>query len=128
MQFSLKCKLWFLDGKVDNGKTVSNPNIGQGELTIKYSNSKDREFYQIGLSAIINGISIYIMGIDDKKYLSETYGYKLGKACVTGYCIKFKTLKVENIILLEEAIRFGIEKGKNMNYKLPEIKDRNLMI
>jgi hypothetical protein len=28
MQFSLKCKLWFLDGKVDNGKTVSNPNIG----------------------------------------------------------------------------------------------------
>ena len=25
-----KCKLWFLDGKDDKGKTVSNPNIGYG--------------------------------------------------------------------------------------------------
>jgi hypothetical protein len=28
MQVLPKCKLWFLDGKDDNGKTVSNPNIG----------------------------------------------------------------------------------------------------
>ena len=25
-----KCKLWFLDGKDDKGKIVSNPNIGYG--------------------------------------------------------------------------------------------------
>ena len=29
------CKLWFLDGKDDKGKTVSNPNIGYGLLTMK---------------------------------------------------------------------------------------------
>ena len=29
------CKLWFLDGKDDKGKTVSNPNIGYGFHTIK---------------------------------------------------------------------------------------------
>ena len=27
-----KCKLWFLDGKDDKGKTVSNPNIGYGTI------------------------------------------------------------------------------------------------
>jgi hypothetical protein len=106
---SPKCKLWFLDGKDDKGKTVSNPNIGYGSYTIKYADGTTREFYQIGLSANTTGISVYIMGIDDKKYLAETYGNKLGKASVTAYCIKFKTLKDINTDALEEAIRFGFE-------------------
>jgi hypothetical protein len=29
------CKLWFLDGKNSENKTVSNPNIGYGLQTIK---------------------------------------------------------------------------------------------
>ena len=102
-------KLWFLDGKGSNNKTISNPNIGYGSYTIKYADGKTREFYQIGLSANTTGISVYIMGIADKKYLAETYGKTLGKATVTGYCIKFKTLKDINIETLEAAIRFGFE-------------------
>ena len=103
------CKLWFLDGKNDKGKTVSNPNIGYGIQTIKYADGKTREFYQIGLSANKTGISVYIIGIEDKKYLAQAYGKKLGKASVSGYCIKFKTLKDINIDILEEAIRYGVE-------------------
>jgi hypothetical protein len=104
-----KCKLWFLDGKDDKGKTVSNPNIGYGLRTIKYANEKTREFYQIGLSANTTGISVYILGIHDKTYLANTYGKKIGKASVTGYCIKFTTLKDINIEILEAAIRDGFE-------------------
>ncbi len=100
-------KLWFLDGKDDKGKTVSNPNIGYGFYTIKYANGKTREFYQISLCATTTGISVYIMGIKDKTYLAQTYGKKLGKASVTGYCIKFKTLKDININMLEAAILCG---------------------
>jgi len=103
------CKLWFLDGKNSEGKTVSNPNIGYGELTMKYADGKSREFYQIGLSANTTGISVYIMGIDDKKYLAETYGKKIGKASVSGYCIKFKGLKDINIDVLKSAIQDGVE-------------------
>lgn len=103
------CKLWFLDGKDDKGKTVSNPNIGYGFHTIKYSDGTTREFYQIGMSANTTGISVYILGIKDKKYLALTYGKKIGKASVTGYCIKFKTLNDINIDILEAAIRFGFE-------------------
>ena len=102
-----KCKLWFLDGKDDKGKIVSNPNIGFGLKTIKYADGKTKEFYQIGISATATGISVYIMGIEDKKYLPETYGKTIGKASVTGYCIKFKTLKDINIDILEAAIRDG---------------------
>ncbi len=104
-----KCKLWFLDGKDDNGKTVSNPNIGYGLQTIKYADGKTREFYRIGISANTTGISVYILGIEDKKFLAETYGKKIGKANVTGYCIKFKTLKDINIDVLETAIKYGLE-------------------
>ena len=103
------CKLWFLDGKDCENKTVSNPNIGYGRHTIKYADGKSREFYQIGISANKTGISVYILGIKDKKYLARTYGNKLGKASVSGYCIKFKTLKDINIDILKEAILYGVE-------------------
>jgi hypothetical protein len=104
-----KYKLWFLDGKDDKGKVVSNPNIGYGSYVIKYADGSTREFYQVGLSANTTGISVYIMGIDDKKYLVNTYGKKLGKASVTGYCIKFKTLKDINMDILEAAILDGVK-------------------
>ena len=104
-----KCKLWFLDGKDDKGKTVSNPNIGYGLQTIKYADGSTREFYQIGISANTAGISVYIMGIEDKKYLDRTYGKEIGKASVSGYCIKFRKLKDINIDILEAAIRDGVK-------------------
>jgi hypothetical protein len=104
-----RCRLWFLDGKDSDGKTVSNPNIGYGLHTIKYANGKTREFYQIGLSANTTGISVYILGIEDKKYLAKAYGKKLGKASVSGYCIKFKALKDIDIETLVAAIRYGVE-------------------
>lgn len=104
-----KSELWFLDGKDDKGKIVSNPNIGYGSYSIQYADGSNREFYQIGLSANTTGISVYIMGIKDKAWLPDTYGKKLGKASVTGYCIKFKTLKDINIDILEAAILSGVK-------------------
>ena len=112
LQVMPTCKLWFLDGKNSEGKVVSNPNIGYGAYTLKYADETAREFYQIGLSANTTGISVYILGIKDKKYLAKTYGKKLGKASVTGYCIRFKSLKDINIDILKEAIRYGVE-GKS---------------
>ncbi len=104
-----KSKLWFLDGKNSENKTVSNPNIGYGSYTIKYADGSTREFYQIGFSANTTGISLYVMGLKDKTHLSRAYGKKIGKASVTSYCIKFKTLKDINLDILEEAIRYGVE-------------------
>jgi hypothetical protein len=109
LRISPECKLWFLDGRNEEGKIVSNPNIGYGVQLIEYANGTNREFYQIGISANTTGISIYIIGIEDKKLLSRIYGENLGKASVTGYCIKFKTLKDVNMDTLEEVIRFGFD-------------------
>lgn len=102
-------KLWFADGKNEENKTVSNPNIGYGEYTIKYADGKTKAFFQIGLSANKTGISIYILGLKDKTYLAQTFGAQLGKAGITGYCIKFKTLRDINTGVLEAAIRYGFE-------------------
>ncbi|WP_232831890.1 DUF1801 domain-containing protein [Taibaiella helva] len=102
-------KLWFLDGKDSDGKIVANPNVGYGSYTIKYADGTTRDFYQVGLSANKTGISVYILGIKDKTYLAQTYGKALGKASVTGYCIRFKALKDINMEVLEAAIRYGFE-------------------
>ena len=106
-----QCRLWFLDGKNSQNKIVTNPNIGYGLHTTKYANGTAREFYKIGLSANKAGISVYIMGIKDKTYLAKNFGRKLGKASVSGYCIKFKSLKDINIDILEAAIRYGMQEG-----------------
>ena len=113
LQVMPACKLWFLDGKDSENKTVSNPNIGYGSHTIKYADGTTREFYQIGLSANKTGISVYVLGIKDKAYLAQTYGKKLGKVSVTGYCIRFKTIKDINIDILQAAIGYGVEAQKN---------------
>lgn len=102
-------KLWFLDGKDAKGKVVSNPNIGYGAQTLKKAGGKTQEFYRIGLSANTTGISVYIMGLADKTFLPSTFGKKLSKASVTGYCIKFKSLKDIDVEMLEEAMRGCIE-------------------
>lgn len=104
-----KCKLWFLDGKDEAGEIVSNPNVGYGIQNLKLANGKTREFYQIGLSANTTGISVYIMGLKDRTYLAKTFGKKLGKASVTGYCIKFRTLSDIRVEALKAAIQYGVE-------------------
>jgi hypothetical protein len=103
-------KLWFDTGIDENNKVVCNPTIGYGTQTLHYANGSTKEFFQIGISPNTTGISIYFMGLKDKKYLFETYGQTLGKANITGYCIKFKTLKDLNTKVLEEALKFGLQK------------------
>ena len=107
LEISPNCKLWFLDGTDAQGKVVTNPNIGYGSINLHYKDGSSREFYQIGLSGNTTGISIYIMGIEDKNFLPKTFGEKLGKATVTGYCIKFKKIQDINLDVLKEAVKFG---------------------
>jgi hypothetical protein len=103
------CRLWFTDGRNSEGKVVANPNIGYGSYTIKNADGTTKEFFRVGMSANTVGISIYILGLEDKTYLAETFGKTIGKASVTGYCIKFKSLKDINIEVLQAAIRYGLE-------------------
>jgi len=44
------------------------------------------------------------MGVEDKQYLSKTYGAKLGKAKITGYCIEFRHIGDINLSVLEEIV------------------------
>lgn len=106
------CKLWFLDGKDERGRTVSNPNIRYGSQIRTYANGEDREFYQIGTSANTTGLSVYIMGLKDKRHLADTYGKKIGQASVTGYCIRFRTLSNIDVDTLVDAMRYGIEQTR----------------
>ena len=110
MQLLPNAKLWFLDGKNEDGKVVSNPNIGYGFQILTAANGTKKDFYQIGISGNTTGISVYVIGLPDKKYLPATYSNLIGKASVTGYCIKFKTLKDINTDVLEKLILDGFEK------------------
>jgi hypothetical protein len=109
LEMNPDCKLWFQDGRDENGKVVSNPSIGYGALGKQYTNGKTKEIFQTGISANSTGLSVYIMGMKDKTYLRVKYGDSIGKANVTGYCIKCKALKEIDIETLKEAIRDGMK-------------------
>ena len=113
LKLSQGCKLWYTDGKNEEGKMVTNPDSGYGSYLINYKDGSSREFYRIGLSATKTGISVYIMGINDRSYLPNTFGERIGKAKVTGYCISFKKLEDVNLDVLEEAMRFGFAYKEN---------------
>ena len=104
------CRLWFVDGRDESGKVVSNPSIGYGVFKKQYADGKSKEFYRTGISANTSGLSVYIMGLEDKKYLPEKYSDAIGKASVTGYCIKFKSLKDIDLDVLKQAIQDGFER------------------
>jgi hypothetical protein len=101
-------KLWIENGRDEAGKVVTNPTIGYGQQTMSLAKGKSREMFQIGISANTSGISIYLIGIRNKLDLAQQFGAKLGKAKVTGYCIKFKQLADLNPTVLEEVLRMGI--------------------
>ena len=101
-------KLWMEDGKNEAGKVVTNPTIGYGQQTMLLAKGKSREMFQIGISSNTSGISIYLIGIRNKLDLAEQFGQKLGKAKVSGYCIKFKQLADLDLTVLEEVLRLGI--------------------
>ncbi len=78
------CKLWFLDGKDEKEKLSPTQILDMVAKPFNTPMEKPGDFYQIGVSANTTGISVYIMGVDDKKYLAQTFGRDLGKASVTG--------------------------------------------
>lgn len=108
LQLSPGSRLWFSDGKDDKNRTVSNPTIGYGTHRMKYADGKSREVFQVGVSGNKTGISIYVLGLKDKKYLAKEFGKKLGKASVTGYCIRFKAVSDLDPDTLEALLRYGL--------------------
>jgi hypothetical protein len=111
LHLSPNCKLWYLDGKDETGKVISNPNIGYGIHQLNYANGSNKEFYRIGICATSTGISVYILGIPDKNFLKLNFEKRLGKASISGYCIKFKKLQDIQLEVLKEAIIKGFELG-----------------
>ncbi len=102
-----KCKLWFDNGINEEGKVVTNPTIGYGLQTLHYAKGDPREFFQIGICATTTGISIYLIGLKDKNLLKETFSPSIGKATITGYCVKYKRFSELNPESLTKLIQFG---------------------
>lgn len=109
-------KLWFLDGKNEEGKVVANPNISYGQYTIQYADGSTKEFYRVGLSSNTTGVSVYIMGLPDNKFLIDNYAERIGKAKISGYCIKFKSLADISLIVLQEVIESAFKISESVQY------------
>jgi hypothetical protein len=104
LQLMPNCQQWYFDGKNEAGKQVTYPTIGYGTYTITYKNGSTRPFFRIGLLANPKGLSVYIMGLEDKNYLKDNYEKTIGKASISSYGIKFKSVNDINLELLKEAI------------------------
>jgi hypothetical protein len=98
----------FYDGKDKEGKVVTNPAIGFGSYLHHFSDGRVEEVYRLGLSPNATGFSIYVLGLKDKEILKTRFANSLGKAKVTGYCIKFKSLKDLDEKIVLDLIKFAL--------------------
>ena len=89
----------------DRGKQVAHPTIGYGNYIITYKDGNTREFFRIGLLANPTGLAVHIMGINDRKFLMNTYGKTIGTAKVGSYAITFKSINDINLEILKKAIQ-----------------------
>lgn len=94
----------FFDGKDEKGKVVANPTIGYGKTKLIYKDGSHQDTFRIGLSANSTGISIYVLGLEDKNFLKENFATRIGKAKVTGYCIRFSKLTDVDSVVLQEIV------------------------
>jgi hypothetical protein len=100
-----QAELHFFDGRNEAGKVVTNPTIGFGKTRIHYTNGSFQDTFRIGICATSTGLSMYILGLEDKKFLNEFLGDRLGKAKITGYAIGFKKTSDIDLSVLRDLIR-----------------------
>jgi hypothetical protein len=98
----------FYDGKDKEGKVVTNGTIGFGSYLHHFSDGRMEQLYRIGISPNATGFSIYVLGLMDKEILKTRFANSLGKAKVTGYCIKFKSLKDLDEKIVLDLIKFAL--------------------
>ncbi len=101
--------LQFFDGKNEEGKVIANPTIGFGKCRLNYANGSFQDSFRLGISSNATGISIYITGLKDKNILQEKFGNRLGKAKITGYCVRFKKLGDLDKTVLAALISFAMK-------------------
>ncbi len=109
LQLMPEAKRTFFDGLNEEGKVVANPTIGYGERTLYYVDGSSKDSFRIGVSANKTGISIYLIGLEDHDYLKKHFADKMGKASVSAYCIRFKSLKDLDLNVLKEVLTYGAD-------------------
>ena len=102
-------KLHFESGVSDNGKIIHNPTLCYGELDLPLSGGKTRKTFQIGLTSNATGLSIHVMGLRNKCSLKELMGHNIGKASITGYCLRMKTINDISLEALSEGLTKAIQ-------------------
>ncbi len=100
-----KAQLHFFDGKNAEGKVVANPTIGFGNCRLHYADGRHQDTFRLGISANSTGLSIHILGLKDKIFLTEFLGTRLGKVKITGYAIRCRRMSEIEEGVLRELVR-----------------------
>lgn len=66
--------------------------IGYGPFHYRYATGREGDTAIVGLAERKNGMSLYVLGWKDGRYLAEAWGPRLGKADCGRSCVRFRTL------------------------------------
>ncbi len=80
--------------------------IGYGKYHYHYASGREGDWSLIALASQKNYISVYVCSINKNgKYLAEEYKDKLPKASIGKSCIRFKSIKDIDLLILKEIIK-----------------------
>ena len=78
--------------------------IGYGNYAYQRSDKKQVQWFTVGLTRQKNYFSVYVNAVEEKKYLAEIYGPRLGKVKTGKSSISFRNLSDVNLDVLSEMI------------------------
>ncbi len=83
--------------------------IGYGHLSNTNSKGEAVDWFQVGLAAQKNHLSVYVNVTDEGEYLGAIYGKRLGKVKVGSASLGFRSVEDINIDVFTEMIQRAAE-------------------
>lgn len=81
--------------------------IGYGDVTTTQSRGRKVEWFMVGLALQKNHISLYVNAVQNGRYVSESFGPKLGKVKVGKASISFKRVDDVDLAVLTEVLEIA---------------------
>lgn len=79
--------------------------LGYGKYHYKYASGREGDWSRLALANQKNYISLYVMCVEEGKYLAESYKDKLPKASIGKSCIRFKRLADLDLEVVRELVQ-----------------------
>jgi hypothetical protein len=83
--------------------------LGYGPFHYRYASGREGDTFAIGMMDGAQALSVYVLGGEDGRYLTESRAHRLGKVSVGKSCIRVKRLEHLDLEAFRDLVATSVE-------------------